>query len=320
MTMETRERYERALSDLVAILRQDRTVLAAILCGSLSYADVWDKSDIDLLLVGDESHKERGVCLTEDGIDIHAMITPRSAFRKAIEGGLQSSFFHSYVSKGRLLFTNDESITGLFADLQTVGARDRAMQLLRAGGDAPPALAKAEKWLHVRHDPRYSFVYVLATVNVLARIEVIGRGEIASREVVQQALRLNPAFFERVYVDLIDGPKDTAAIAAALDAIDAYLTERIPTLFGPLFDYLADAGGPRSMTEINTFFRNHVQGGSLDSACEWLAGKGILDKLGTPLRLSEKSRVAVNEAAYYWDGDLTPRPPLPSGEGESEIW
>ena len=44
-------RYNEALDVLVGQIKQDRSVLAAILCGSLSHDMVWDKSDIDLILV-----------------------------------------------------------------------------------------------------------------------------------------------------------------------------------------------------------------------------------------------------------------------------
>jgi hypothetical protein len=41
----------------------------------------------------------------------------------------------------------------------------------------------------------------------------------------------------------------------------------------------------------------------LDSAYEWLADQEIIQKLSTPVRLTEKSRVDVEEAAYYYEGD-----------------
>ena len=45
-----REKFTAALDGLVERLQQDRAVLAAILCGSLSHDTVWAKSDIDLVL------------------------------------------------------------------------------------------------------------------------------------------------------------------------------------------------------------------------------------------------------------------------------
>ena len=45
------QKFNLALESLVEQVKTDRSVLAAILCGSLSHDKVWAKSDIDLVLV-----------------------------------------------------------------------------------------------------------------------------------------------------------------------------------------------------------------------------------------------------------------------------
>ncbi len=44
-------RFADAVDALVEDVKADRSVLAAILCGSLSHDVVWAKSDVDLVLV-----------------------------------------------------------------------------------------------------------------------------------------------------------------------------------------------------------------------------------------------------------------------------
>jgi hypothetical protein len=55
---------------------------------------------------------------------------------------------------------------------------------------------------------------------------VVLGGEAPGREALDQALKLNPAFFQAVYLDLIDGPKTEPVIADALKQLDDYLVER----------------------------------------------------------------------------------------------
>jgi predicted nucleotidyltransferase len=50
-TEPIQKKFTEALDDLVAQVKEDRSILAAILCGSLSHDTVWAKSDIDLALV-----------------------------------------------------------------------------------------------------------------------------------------------------------------------------------------------------------------------------------------------------------------------------
>lgn len=302
------QRYEAALNAFVEKAQQDRHVLAVILFGSLSYDRVWEKSDIDLMVVtrddkdlfqGDE---ERGAALVEGDVNLHAVMMPRSGFKKLIEGSLQSSFLHSSFAKSRLIFTHDDTIRTLYDGVHTLRSGDRQLQLLSAAAFVLPTLYKAEKWFYVRHDPHYSFVWILLCVTSLAKIESYKHYQLAGREVIQQALELNPVFFSAVYTDLIDGPKDSEAIETALKHIDQYLEDNRTLLFQPILDYLAEEGSARSATEITTYFDDHYGIEGVLTCCEWLADKQVITKVSTPMRLTSKSNVTYEEMAFYYAG------------------
>src|SRR5690606_1970735 len=140
------------------------------------------KSDIDMVLVGrDEKRPTREYSLVEDDINIHTPAYSRSRFKQQLERSLQSSFFHSYISNSTLLFTHDETTRDYYDDIKRLGDRDRDLQLLRLGSWALPALYKAEKWLLVKNDPAYSYLWVMFMLNPLANIEVVMNGEVTTR-------------------------------------------------------------------------------------------------------------------------------------------
>src|SRR5437588_5249369 len=143
------ERFTAALHALVDQVKADRSVLAAILCGSLSHDTVWTKSDIDLVFVTIDDRKAElsDLALYADGVNVHAHLMPRAAFRTMVEGSLHESVAHSFLAKGRLLYTHDPSITDLCARLHAIGTRDAAVQLFRAAAGALPSIDKAHKWL-----------------------------------------------------------------------------------------------------------------------------------------------------------------------------
>ena len=146
------------MDDLVAQVKTDRSILAAILCGSLSHDVVWAKSDIDLALVtiDDKKVQEGSLSLYADGLNVHAMLMPRMEFRKMVEGAVGNSFMHSLLAKGRLLYTHDETIAQLCARLQDIGERDIQLQLLAAATCALPFVYKAHKWFITRGDLDYT--------------------------------------------------------------------------------------------------------------------------------------------------------------------
>ena len=293
--------FKVALDHLTDEIREDRSILAAILCGSLSHDTVWAKSDIDLVLItiDDRKLKEGGLSLYADGVNVHATLTPRSQFRSMVEGAIRNSFMHSFLAKGRLLYTHDETIAELFGRLGEIGERDTEIQLLRAGTHALGPIYKAHKWLLTRGDLEYCTLWILYAATPLAQIEVFGRRLLADREVVPQALALNPDFFRAIYTNLLNEQKTRAKIEAALSLIDEYIETRAPKLFAPVLEYLRDVGEARSCTEIDDHFKRNHDVGGVTLACEYLADQGLIGKASTPVQLTKRSNIEVQELAFY---------------------
>src|SRR5947208_16970732 len=106
------QQFAVALDGLIEEVKEDRSILAAILCGSRSHDTVWAKSDIDLVLVtiDDKKTPRTSLSLYADGVNVHAYLLPRAEFRLTVEGSVRNSFMHSFLTKGRLLYTHDQSI------------------------------------------------------------------------------------------------------------------------------------------------------------------------------------------------------------------
>jgi uncharacterized protein len=296
------QKFDAALQTLIVRVQQDRSILAAILCGSLSHDIVWDKSDIDLVLVTIDEKKaaDEGLALYADGINVHALLMPRAEFRKSVEGSLRNSFEHSFLAKGKLLYTHDETIASLCRQLHAIGERDLRIQLLKAGACALPAIYKAHKWYRTRGDLEYTSLWILYSATSLARVEVLSARLLADREVIPQALKLNPAFFKIVYSDLLNTKKTQKNVQAALAAVDGYVAERAPQLFGAVVDHLREAGEARSATEIEDHFKRNFGIEGVTGVCEYLADQGFIGKASLPVRLTKKSNIEVEELAFLF--------------------
>ena len=320
------EQYREAVDMLVEKVQKDPYVLAAIVAGSFSYAQVWEKSDLDMEIIGKDAIRptQSFFSLVENGVNIHANITPRNAFKKAIEGAQQGSFMHSYFSHSTLLFSHDASIQEWYnknANRDNIGERDKQLQLLNVIGSTLPSLVYAEKQFYVNKDCLTAFLSLLNVVQGLARIEVLLNNEIPAREVIQPALRYNPDFFNRVYTDLINCEKNERLIQDTLDAINTYLDER-QFIFQPILDYLVEQKAPRTNTELNADLGRSLPVNdegipefdeeSLDLVCQWLAWKGIIRQIAMPMKLTAKSQIPVEEPAYYYDETVSASDPTNS--------
>jgi hypothetical protein len=295
------QKFTTALDRLVDQVKADRSVLAALLCGSLSYDTVWTKSDIDLVFVtiDDKKLEPSYLSLYADDVNVHAVLVPRTEFRKMVEGSVRNSFTHSFLTKGRLLYTHDPTITAMCATLADIGRRDKQVQLLRAATNALPAIYKAHKWFLTRRDLDYTALWILHAATPLAQVEVIGAGLLADREVIPQAMVLNPLFFKTVYADMLNSRKTPQKVRAALDAIDGYVARRATDVFGSILDHLLEVGEARSCREIEDHFKRNFDVEGVTTACEYLADQGLIGKASTATRLTKKSNVEVQELAFY---------------------
>jgi uncharacterized protein len=302
------QKFDQALVELVEQIKMDRSILAAILCGSLSYDTVWAKSDIDLALVTiDDKKVKRGArTLWTDGLNVHAFLMPRMEFRKTVEGAIRNSFMHSLLAKGRLLYTHDPTLADLCAGLDQIGTRDIEVQLLGAAMHALMPVYKAHKWFLTRGDLEYTALFILYAATPLAKIEVIGARLLVDREVILQAMKLNPGVFQTIYSDLLNARKTPDSIQAALDAIDGYLAQRAPTLFAPVLDHLREAGEARSCTEIEDYFIRNFGIEGVTTACEYLADQGLIGKASSSIQLTPKSNTEVQELAFFPLGSENP--------------
>jgi predicted nucleotidyltransferase len=304
------QRYSDALDALVETVKQDRSILAAMLCGSLSHDRVWSKSDIDLVLITIDDRKiessERA--LYADGINVHAFLLPRAKFRAIVEGTLRNSFLHALLAKGRLLYTHDESLADLVAQLGRLGARDSEVLLLGEATQALALLYKAHKWLVTRGDLEYTALYILLCATPIAKLEVIGAGRIADREVIPQACEIAPELMRVIYRDLLNYRKTTRAVQAALDTLDRYLAERAPRLFALLLDHLREVGEARSATELEDHFARNFGVEGVTTACEYLADQGMVGKASTTVQLTRRSNTGVQELAFFHLAEAAGKP------------
>ena len=212
---------------------------------------------------------------------------------------MRNSFAHSFLTRGRLLYTHDPTIERLCASLTDIGRRDQQVQLLRAATHALPAIDKAHKWLTTRGDLDYTALWILYAATPLAQVEVINAGLLVDREVIPQATRINAPFFETIYSDLLNTPKTRRSVEAALSAVDGYIARISTKAFAPILEYLQEIGEARSCREIEDHFKRNFDVEGVTTACEYLADRGLIGKASTATRLTKKSSVDVQELAFF---------------------
>jgi len=290
---EVTERYLNAVNDFIETAKKDVNVIAVVVMGSLANDVVWEKSDIDAtVVVRDQKITVSEFCLDADGIVLNMNVQERSSFVRMLESG---GFVNSFLSKAKVMYTTDESITKMVENNQLIGEKDAQRSALFAACDAVCYIEKAEKWLYVKKDYTYCRYYIIKIAEAMANMEIWKAKEAPGREVLQRAQVLNPKLIERFYYYPMSKELSGEELENLIKEADDYLMQNIDYISAPIFEFLADG----EIKTLTMFYRKFRAGGHfLVHLLEYLVSKGIIDQAGETIRITPKSRPSFEELAF----------------------
>lgn len=302
-------RFQAALDQLIDRVRQDRYILAVVQVGSLAPETIWEREslgvwiieadDVTRRLPSDGKDERIFRILVEDGIDIHAEVIPRSRFRQMVEGSSRTTFSCSFFARRKVVYSADPSIEGWFEQANSVALKDQERELLAFSAWTIHAARHARKRLELKDDIDLAAQEVLWAAHSVAHTEIIRRGEVWEGDVIYRAIEGDRALFQTIYLDVLANPGDKRVLSAALDAVDGYLAGHHEAHLKPLLAFLRKEKRVLPLSEISDHFAfSQLYPWHLESACEWLEEKGLLQKLSAPFKLTRRSLERVEEPAY----------------------
>jgi hypothetical protein len=305
-------RFEAALNQFIERIAEDRYVLAIVLVGSLSTETIWRRESLGLWIIEadgvsrrlpSDGNEER-VCriLVENDINIHAEVIPRSRFKKMVEGASRTAFSCNFFAERRMVYSKDPSIENWFEKANSTATKDQERELLTFSTWTIHSHRQARKRLEIKGDLELAAQETLGAAHSVAYTEIIRRGEVWEQDVIYRAMEGDPALFQTIYLDVLSKRKNRRVLTAALDAIDEYLDKHYQAHLKPLLGYLKKQNRIVPLSEMSDHFAfSQLHPWHLESACEWLERKGLLQKLSAPFKLTKRSLERVEEPAYFLD-------------------
>lgn len=300
--------FETTLEQFVAEIQQDQSIVAALLFGSLVNGFVWEKSDIDLLLITNhEKTPYEFHWVDVNGLNLQVTVYSRYHFKRTVEQELAGSWIQHILQTGKVLFARDPMIEEYVLQAQNLGKRDIELRMLATVAMVIGDLEKAEKILTLTGDVSQSYLFVTRLLDRLAQIEVLLHGDIPGREVIAQALQINPELFLLIFPQVILEPTTPEKLRIVLTAIRAALIQHTPVLFRLVLEYFKNEAEIRSLSDLARHLNRQQKSDWWEVAglCygEWLAERGYLKRFSAPLRLTLHSRFTIDEVAYLWIGE-----------------
>lgn len=293
-----KERYTAAVDSFISKIKDDPNVIAVIIYGSLAYDLLWEKSDIDMqMVIRDQQLKNSSYSIVEDGITINVGLTTRSEFNRLLGGAIGGSMNHSMLAKGNMVYTTDESLYETFENNREIGSDDIALSAFQIANWILHYYDKSQKWLKARKDTLYAQYFLCMAAEAVANMELCLHGEPSARDSIQKACKLNPEIMKIYYHDTMSHHMSEYEILNAIENLDKYLEQHLDIIKKPVIEFMSDQQ-IKTVTLISKHFHmdSHVISGLFDYLCD----KGILEKVSQMIRITPKSKLAVEELGYLY--------------------
>lgn len=305
---QIRKKFDEALDAFIEEVKQDESITAALLFGSLVKGVVWEKSDIDLVLITkDQKTPYKDYWLMDEDINIQVSVMTRNAFIRIQQRSLQGSGTHHVLTTSKVLFSNDETLNEFIESMKHVGRRDFELQILRIVAQVIGDLEKTEKYILVIDDLVQSYLFITRLLDNLASIVCMLNNEIPGREAVEQAMKYEPELFDDIYSRVILESLTKERLFDIITKIRTYLTDNTQVIFEPIIDYLKKEATFRSASDIARFLNDRLQTSWWQIASmgigNWLVETGYCERVPCPTRLTLRSHREVNEIGYIYIGD-----------------
>src|ERR1700724_43427 len=305
-------RFKAALNQLVERIAEDRYVLAIVLVGRLSSETIWHRESLGLWIIeadgvsrrlpSDGNDERVFRILVENGINIYAEVIARNRFKMMVEGASRTAFSCNFFAHRQIVYSKDPSIESWFKKANAIATKDQERELLAFSTWTIHAHRHARKRLDIKGDLELAAQETLSAAHSVAHTEIIRQGQVWEQDVIYRAMEGAPALFQTIYLDVLAKRKNRRVLSKALDAIDGYLDKHYQAHLKPLLGYLKKQNRVVPLSEIGDHFAfSQLHPWHLESACEWLESKGLLQKFSAPFKLTKRSQERVEEPAYLLD-------------------
>ncbi|MHA2296504.1 MAG: nucleotidyltransferase domain-containing protein [Candidatus Hodarchaeales archaeon] len=301
-----RQRFDNALELFTSRIKTDRSILAVFVLGSYSNGIVWEKSDIDMVIVTNEERVLQDlIVIRENDVQINAYIISRNDYRRNQQRFLQGSMMHHMLSTSKLVHSNDRGISEFNRDMFTVAERDRELQILVRSEMLVGDLFKLKKTLFIEESLEKSFNWLISAFREIALILIFLEGKIPSRDIITQAQEVSTnQILDDILINVFKKGFSRKSVEQALNLIEEFLVKNSKNFFKPLFDYLKEGIGERTHSELDLHFKKATgfQGLTLVESISWLSDQGILMTGVKPKRITARSRITVDEITVFYVG------------------
>ncbi|WP_286906988.1 nucleotidyltransferase domain-containing protein [Clostridium sp. UBA1652] len=227
--------YQKAFSSIKEDLEKNKHVLAVLAYGSMVSGDLWEGSNIDLLVVIDNLINDiKDINLTLNEVPIHLKLISKNNLMNNSNKKIDQILITS-----RLIICNDLSIRKIHDELRYVPDIEKEKMNLVYLGETLKSINVLNKYLY--NNRRYTaFELSLKAMESFAKLYINNNGYLVSKDSINMVISLNDSFKEIVDKIFFEQVNKEEAIKEMITYIKNYLNVNLKQSSRILIDYIKD--------------------------------------------------------------------------------
>lgn len=257
--LSTITRYQRAFNSLVKKLKQNESVLAVMVFGSMITGDLWRESDIDLFVVSKDNIEDmKNIYIEENGVPVHIKFMSKETFLNLHEKNLIGGFIHRVFVSSKLVFSKDEEITTKYDMGRYYPDTEREKWNLVYLGSLLKNTSSCEKYLNVGNE-YMAYNEILKAIEDFSKLYVNNSGYMISKDVIVVAMNLDDNLKKLVDELFFEKKNIEKGIKQTVDFFDESLKLNLKKYTKLLLDYMRKKDDFLSSEDMkkSQFFENY---------------------------------------------------------------
>lgn len=300
--MNLKEEYLKVCYEFVEKIKKDKNILAIILGGSVHYGFVAQDSDINLMvIVKDGKQLEKAYSCLEEGVVLNIDVFERSKYFEKLACFEDTPYIFAYLTNSHILYCVDQALENFILESRNIGKDAYDRNIFFDVTEIIYYMHVIKKWLDAKEDTIYAQFNFVIVSDILAKLEHYFKRIAIARDKTVAIREINPGLMKYFNEDALTKKWTLKECYEALDELEDYFMNHIEDISNPIKKLFAmKEKEVLTITEIAKHYS--VYAGFVNVGCMYLAKKGIIGQTTVSAPLSEKSKVYVEEMAYYCEG------------------
>lgn len=288
--------YQDACEIALNKLKSNGQVIAIVVYGSIISGDIWEKSDIDFLVITKEENKMDTIHCKILNVPMHINYISKEIFVDSYNSMLKGGTFHKAFFMGKLVYCIDEAIEEIHNSTRVYSDRDKSVRNIEILCNLLNSMHYAKKYMVTgRHET--AFQWCVEVLKNYARIMMNSNGHITDNDILSYAVNMNTNV-ENIFVVLNDDKPLLGRLNYIIEATEKFILLNVEVIAQPVILFLKQNSRPCSGSDLQSSEEFKQVDADINILLETLSSMGLIKEKNRKYMTSENEYL-IDEIVYY---------------------